>query len=189
MHQFHKIKTIHNTFQFFFSSSSFRSPSHLQSRGWDKLERPLQLSQASPQLLPNCRPLRPCYPSQLVKEWTVLEDVAQCLLDHTGSRGWEQSSAYGTCAVSACSIRVLAWMWWLVQLCLIVIPLRPLRLPDGFDQGLLLMEGDLVLCLVLCSPPPSKLINELIMVTMAQSAADWHNMHTHMDRTHSLTHL
>ena len=27
------------------------------------------------------------------------------------------------------------------------------------------------------------------MATMAQSAANWHNMHTHMDRTHSLTHL
>ena len=27
------------------------------------------------------------------------------------------------------------------------------------------------------------------MVSMAQSAANWHNMHTHMDRTHSLTHL
>ena len=25
------------------------------------------------------------------------------------------------------------------------------------------------------------------MVTMAQSAANWHNTHTHMDRTHSLT--
>ena len=25
------------------------------------------------------------------------------------------------------------------------------------------------------------------MVTMAQSAANWHNMHTHVDRTHSLT--
>ena len=57
-----------------FSSSSFRSPSHLPSRGRDKLKRPLQLPQASPQLLLNCRPLRPCYPSQLVKEWTVLED-------------------------------------------------------------------------------------------------------------------
>ena len=39
----------------------------LQSRGRDKLERPLQLPQASPQLPPNCRPLRPCCPSQLVK--------------------------------------------------------------------------------------------------------------------------
>ena len=27
------------------------------------------------------------------------------------------------------------------------------------------------------------------MVTMAQSTANWHNMHTHVDRTHSLTHL
>ena len=27
------------------------------------------------------------------------------------------------------------------------------------------------------------------MVTMAQSAANWHNMHTHVDRTHPLTHL
>ena len=27
------------------------------------------------------------------------------------------------------------------------------------------------------------------MVTMAQSAANWRNTHTHMDRTHSLTHL
>ena len=43
----------------------------------------------------------------------------------------------------------------------IVIPLRPLH-PDGFDQGLLLMEGDLVLCLVLCSLPLSKLISEFI---------------------------
>ena len=31
---------------------------------------------------------------------------------------------------------------------MIVIPLRPL-LPGGFDQGLSLVEGDLVLCLVL----------------------------------------
>ena len=28
-------------------------------------------------------------------------------LDHTGSRGWERSSASGTCAVSACSVRFL----------------------------------------------------------------------------------
>ena len=90
------------------SCSSYRSAPHLQSRGRDKLERPLQLPQASPQLLPNCRPLRPCCPSQLVKEWTVLEDVAQSAqLDHTGSRGWERSSASGTCAVSACSVRFL----------------------------------------------------------------------------------
>ena len=27
------------------------------------------------------------------------------------------------------------------------------------------------------------------MVTMAQSAANWHNTHTHMDHTHSLTHF
>ena len=27
------------------------------------------------------------------------------------------------------------------------------------------------------------------MVTMAESAANWRNTHTHMDRTHSLTHL
>ena len=27
------------------------------------------------------------------------------------------------------------------------------------------------------------------MVTMAQSAANWRNMHTHVDRKHSLTHL
>ena len=27
------------------------------------------------------------------------------------------------------------------------------------------------------------------MVTMAQSAANWGNTHTHVDRTHSLTHL
>ena len=27
------------------------------------------------------------------------------------------------------------------------------------------------------------------MVTMAQSAANWRNMHTHVDHTHSLTHL
>ena len=54
------------------SSSSFRSPSHLQPRGQDKLEHPLQRPQTSPHSLPNCRPLRPCCPSQLVKEWTVL---------------------------------------------------------------------------------------------------------------------
>ena len=41
----------------------------------------MQLPQASPQLLPNRRPLRPCCPSQLVKEWTALEDVAHCLLN------------------------------------------------------------------------------------------------------------
>ena len=27
------------------------------------------------------------------------------------------------------------------------------------------------------------------MVAMAQSAANWHNTHSHVDRTHSLTHL
>ena len=27
------------------------------------------------------------------------------------------------------------------------------------------------------------------MVTMAQNAVNWRNTHTHMDRTHSLTHL
>ena len=27
------------------------------------------------------------------------------------------------------------------------------------------------------------------MVTMAQSAANWRNTHTHVERTHSLTHL
>ena len=27
------------------------------------------------------------------------------------------------------------------------------------------------------------------MVTMAESAANWRNTHTHVDRTHSLTHL
>ena len=27
------------------------------------------------------------------------------------------------------------------------------------------------------------------MVTVAQSAANWRNTHTHMDRTHSLTHF
>ena len=27
------------------------------------------------------------------------------------------------------------------------------------------------------------------MVTMAQSVVNWHNTHTHVDRTHSLTHL
>ena len=27
------------------------------------------------------------------------------------------------------------------------------------------------------------------MVSMAQSAANWRNMHTHLDRTHSLAHL
>ena len=80
-------------------SSSFRSPSHLRSRGRDKLERPLQLPQASTQLLPNRRPIRPCCPSLLIKEWTVLEDVAHCLLtlDHTGTYGvlerWQQTVA------------------------------------------------------------------------------------------------
>ena len=33
------------------------------------------------------------------------------------------------------------------------------------------------------------LIGVIPMVTMAQSAANWRNTHTHMDRTHSLTHL
>ena len=75
-----------------------------------KLERPLQLPQASPQLLPNCRLLRPRCPSQLVKEWTVLEYVAHCLLNLTTLVvwGWERSSASGACAVSACSVRFLA---------------------------------------------------------------------------------
>ena len=27
------------------------------------------------------------------------------------------------------------------------------------------------------------------MVAMAQSAANWHNTHTHMDRMHSVTHF
>ena len=27
------------------------------------------------------------------------------------------------------------------------------------------------------------------MVTMAQSVVNWHNTHTHVDHTHSLTHL
>ena len=33
------------------------------------------------------------------------------------------------------------------------------------------------------------LLGAVPMVTMAQSAANWHNIHTHMDRTHLLTHL
>ena len=33
------------------------------------------------------------------------------------------------------------------------------------------------------------LIGAIPMVIMAQSAANWRNTHTHMDRTHSLTHL
>ena len=44
----------------FYRLHFFSIVSHLQSRGRDTLERPLQLPQASPQLLPNRRPLRPC---------------------------------------------------------------------------------------------------------------------------------
>ena len=33
------------------------------------------------------------------------------------------------------------------------------------------------------------LIGAVPMITMAQSTSNWHNRHTHMDRTHSLTHL
>ena len=28
-----------------------------------------------------------------------------------------------------------------------------------------------------------------VIVTVAQSTVNWHNTHTHVDRTHSLTHL
>ena len=49
---------------------------------------------------------------------------------------------------------------------MIVIPIRPL-LPDGFDQGLLLVEGDLIgslFCSPSLPPPPlSKLISEFIV--------------------------
>ena len=57
-------------------------------------------------------------------------------------------------------VYVYVWKWGVLGGQVIVIPLRPL-LPDGFDQGLLLMEGDLV---VWCSaaPPLSKLISEFI---------------------------
>ena len=34
-----------------------------------------------------------------------------------------------------------------------------------------------------------KNFNRCSMITMAQSAVNWCNMHTHVDRTHSLTHL
>ena len=43
----------------------------------------LRLPQASPQRLQNRRPLGSRWPSQLVKEWTVLERVAHCLLNLT----------------------------------------------------------------------------------------------------------
>ena len=33
------------------------------------------------------------------------------------------------------------------------------------------------------------LIGAIPMVTVAESAVNWRNTHTHMDRTHSLTHL
>ena len=63
---------IHGFFFFF----SFLSPPHLLF-----LERPLQLPQASPQRLPIHSPftgLRPCCPSQLVKEWAVLHSHSFC---------------------------------------------------------------------------------------------------------------
>ena len=122
----------------------------MQSRGRDKLEHPLQLPQASPQLLPNCRPLRPCCPSQLVKGWTVLEDVAHCLLNLTtltvggGSDLQLLVHVLLQPAVSGSNYPEYDDLFSSAQQ-VIVIPLRPL-LPEGFDQGLFVS----VLCQMYC---------------------------------------
>ena len=98
-------------------------------------------SPASPQLLPNRRPLRLCCPSQLVKEWTVLEDVAHCLLNLIilavggGSDLQLPMHVLFQPAVSGSQPECDNLFDSAQQV--IVIPLRPL-LPGGFDQGLLL---------------------------------------------------
>ena len=71
------------------------------------------------------------------------------------------------------------------------IPVERCHMPhlmksSGCLTKLLLLS---LLLLILWRTLIHEIIGAVPMVTMAQSAANWHNTHTHIDHTHSLTHL